>query len=59
MIDAIISDDKNKKEDGQKILQVKYSDNVLLTGFQAFKKQLIFKKQQDKISKGENPNGKI
>jgi len=43
ILDAIISDDKQKKEDGQKILQ-------------AFKKQLLMKKQQDKIAKGENPN---
>jgi len=43
ILDAIMSEDKTKREDGQKILQ-------------AFKKQLLFKKQQDKIAKGENPN---
>jgi len=43
LLDAIISEDKQKKEDGQKILQ-------------AFKKQLVHRKQQEKISKGENPN---
>jgi len=43
ILDAITSEDKGKREDGQKILQ-------------AFKKQLVHKKQQEKIARGENPN---
>jgi len=43
ILDAIMSKEKFKKEDGQKILQ-------------AFKKQLVHKKQLEKAAKGENPN---
>jgi len=30
----------------------------MLIIIKAFKKQLLFKKQQEKITRGENPNGK-
>ena len=44
ILEAIMSAQKEKKDKGQKILQ-------------AFKKQLILLKQEDKSIKGEDPNG--
>lgn len=57
-----MSVNKEKKDKGQKILQVnvKTRHNMLFKKnniIQSFKKQLIFYKRQEKLEKGEDPNG--